>query len=334
MAFLIKPNMFARSTRVLLGMLYAVSLAILLLKMQRYRAGGDTDSFHDIQIPYLQLIPRHTVLHPWVVCTAIFAEITVTSLVLSSVVLYVSTKYVEKFWGSREVVKFVLLVGTITNLLTVLTTIVGNVVRGDVSGMDKPLGGGISYYFGFLVVLKQLIPEHNIILFQGLLNFRAKHLPFVLLVAVVFWSLLVSRLLYPALPSVGSFFTSYVYLRFFQRYSIDPLLPVTMANGGQDSGTLVATGDASDTFLLSEFFPSVVQPYVAVVFARIYDVSGFLGIITPFNQESIDQSNLRAQKRQEQANQVQKLVANSVAERRRQVALQVIEDRILRAEQR
>ena len=53
-----------------------------------------------------------------------------------------------------------------------------------------------------------------------------------------------------------------------------------------------------------------------------------LGIITPFNDDSIEQGNIRAQKRLEQANQTQKSVANSVAERRRQVALQVIEDRI------
>lgn len=333
MAFLIKSNMFAKSTKVLLGTLYAVCLTILLLKMQRYRGGGETESFHDIQIPYVQLIPRYTVIYPWVICTSIFAEITITSLIISTIVLYVSTKYVEKFWGFREVIKFVLLIGSITNLITVLTTIVFNLVRGDVSGMDKPLGGGISYYFGFLVVLKQLIPEHNIILFQGLINFRAKHLPFVLLVAVLFWSIVVSRSLYPSLPSLGSFFTSYIYLRFFQRFSMDPLLPVTMANGGQDSvNSSVLKGDASDTFLLSEFFPSVIKPYVSVVFASIYDVSCFLGIITPFTEDSIEQSNLRAQKRQEQANQVQKSVANSVAERRRQVALQVIEDRISRNE--
>lgn len=332
MALLIKPNMFAKSTKVLLGPLYAISLIILLLKIQKYRNGEVPERFNDTLIPYMQLIPRYVVFYPWVVCTAIFAEITITSVILSTTVLYVSTKYVEKFWGYREVIKFVLLVGSITNFVTVLTTIVFNVIRGDVSGMDKPLGGGISYYFGFLVVLKQMIPEHNIILFQGLINFRAKHLPFVLLVAVLVWSTIISRSFYPALPSLGSFFTSYIYLRFFQRFSMDPLLPVTLANGGQDNiNSSVLIGDASDTFLLAEFFPSVVTPYVSKVFDKVYDLSCFLGIITPFNQDSIDQSNLRAQKRQEQANQVQKSVANSVAERRRQVALQVIEDRISRS---
>ena len=64
------------------------------------------------------------------------------------------------------------------------------------------------------------------------------------------------------------------------------------------------------------------------VFNQVYEVSVLLGIITPFNDESVEQSNLRAQKRQEQVNQNHKNVANSVAERRRQVALQVIEDRI------
>lgn len=315
-----------KATRITLAALVTVSLTTWLIKS--YAIGSELSSTLDV-VPYIQLVPRAAIYHPWVFFTAIFAEPAILSFLISFAVLYVSTSYVEKFWGYREVVKFVLIVGGITNLLTVIVTIVSNIFRGDVLGMDKPLGGGISYYFGFLVVLKQVIPEHNVVLFQGLLHFRVKHVPFMLLLIVLAWSG-VTRSLYPAVPSVVSFFVSYNYLRFNQSFFTDPLLPVTTASGDQSNATLVR-GDASDAFQLVEFFPSITKPYLSVVINEIYEVSVLFGLVTPFNDETIEQSNLRAQKMTEQANQANKLIANSVAERRRQVALQVIEDRINKA---
>ncbi|KAK6464791.1 eukaryotic integral membrane protein-domain-containing protein [Scheffersomyces coipomensis] len=330
MAVFIKTSNVPTSTRALVGLLLAVSAIIFALKFQQLRVAiqqGISISFGELYVPYLQLIPRSTVYYPWVIVTSIFAEVSILSFGFSILVLSISTRYVEKFWGWKEVVKFVLIIGFITNFITVIFAIISNIARNDVEGMDLPLGGGISYYFGFLVVFKQLIPEHNIVLFQGLVNVRVKHLPFALLSLVIVWSLLISRSLYPAIPSLGSFITSYTYLRFFQSFLTDPLLPITTANGDNSNSSLI-TGDASDTFQLVEFFPSITKPYLSIVFDRIYEISVLLGLITPFNDESVEQSNLRAQKRQEQANQSQKSVANSVAERRRQVALQVIEDRI------
>ncbi|KAK6457858.1 eukaryotic integral membrane protein-domain-containing protein [Scheffersomyces xylosifermentans] len=329
MAALLRSNSVPKSTKILLGALVSISALILVLKYNAFKAQTQ-ESFHNMQVPYLQLIPRYTLFYPWVVLTAIFAEVSVVGFGASGLVIFVASGYIEKYWGWKEVVKFVLIVGSITNFVTVLITIVTNIVRGDVAGMNQALGGGISYYFGFLVVFKQLIPEHNIVLFQGLVNFRVKHLPFTLLVLVSLWSLLISRSLYPAIPSINSFIISYSYLRFFQSFVTDPLLPITSASGanGETAGSSLITGDASDTFQLVEFFPSITKPYLSVVFDKGYELIVFLGIVTPFNDETVEQSNLRAQKRQEQANQAQKSVANSVAERRRQVALQVIEDRI------
>lgn len=323
---LLRLHQFPNSTRVSLACLTIVTTLIFLIKLGHYRSSDSSSDtkFHDIQVPYLQLIPRYTIFYPWVVLTAIFAEITVFSLVISASVLIVSTRYVEKFWGFREVIKFITVVGTITNLTTTLVTIVSNVLRGDSSGMDKPLGGGISYYFGFLVVLKQLIPEHNIVLFQGLVNFRVKHLPFMGLCICFLWSLIISRSLYPLLPSANSFIISYTYLRFYQAFPVDPILPISAS--GNDASIIV--GDASDTFQLVSFFPNTLKPYLGIVFDKLYELSVFLGVVTPFNDDIIEQGNLRAQKRLEHINQTNKSVANSVAERRRQVALQVIEDRI------
>ncbi|OBA20341.1 DUF1751-domain-containing protein [Metschnikowia bicuspidata var. bicuspidata NRRL YB-4993] len=312
-------------TRAVALALFWTSVTILIVKVKYLQNPDEQRALHDIVIPYIQLVPRYAIFYPWVFVTAIFAEISVISFLLAFGVLYVSTGYVEKFWGHREVLKFIVIVGAITNLSTVVITIVSNIFRGDVLGMDKPLGGGVSYYFGFLVVFKQLIPEHNVVLFQGLVNFRVKHLPFLLLIIVSVWSA-AARTLYPVLPSVLSFFVAYNYLRFHQSFFADPLLPITSASG-ESSSTYFVSGDASDAFQLVEFFPSACKPYLGPVINSIYDVCVLLGIVTPFNDDAVEQSNMRVQKLSELVNQANNLLANSVAERRRQVALQVIEDR-------
>ncbi|EMG46651.1 hypothetical protein SBY92_005413 [Candida maltosa Xu316] len=322
---ILRGHQLPQSSEILLGALIFVSCILFFLKYQQFQISqGSTDViFHDIHIPFIQLIPRSTIYNPWVLVTAIFAEISILTFTFSFAVLYVGSKFVEKFWGCVETLKFVVIVGALTNLITVVIAIISNIIREDAKNMDQPLGGGISYYFGFLVVSKQLIPEHNIVLFQGVINFRVKHVPFALLVVLSFWSIFITQSLYPAIPSVVSFFVSYFYLRFFQSLSTEPTLPLSTADD-----TSVITGDASDTFQLIEFFPDAAKPFLVPVFNQVYEVSVLLGVVTPFNDESVEQSNLRAQKRQEQANQASKNVANSVAERRRQVALQVIEDRI------
>ncbi|CUM62501.1 uncharacterized protein PRCAT00000052001 [Priceomyces carsonii] len=332
MAILFKAHSLPKSTKILLSMVTSVLLLIFLIRFNKYRnqevkEDGTTLKFKEINVSFLQLVPRFTIYYPWVLATSIFAESTIFSFIPSFYVLLVSSRYLEKFWGYKEVLKFVFIVGTISNLLTVLITIVFNLIRGDVKGMDRPLGGGISYYFGFLVSLKQLIPEHNIILFKGLLNFRVKQLPFILIGLVSCWSLLISRSIYPAVPAINSTLIAFNYLRFYQAFWSDPLLPITTANGDNSNSSFIR-GDASDTFRLVEFFPNILKPYLSGLFEKTYDLSVFLGIVTPFNDDIIEQSNLRTQRRLEQASQSQKSVANSVAERRRQVALQVIEDRI------
>lgn len=340
-ALLFRSHNVPKSTKILIGCLCITSTIILIIRLIYYREQlinniskeeqNDTVilPFKQIQVPFLQLIPRSIIFYPWVILISIFSEISIISFLFSFSILYISTKYIDKFWGSKEVIKFILLIGSLTNFSTVLITISYNIFRGDVNGMDKPLGGGISYYFGFLVVIKQLIPEHNIVLFQGLINFRVKHLPFILINVVIVWSIFISKSLYPAIPSISSFIISYNYLRFYQVFKSDPILPITTASGTSDQDhSSILKGDASDTFQLVEFFPSLSKPYLTPVFNQCYELGSFLGIITPFNDNSIEQSNLRAQKRFEHVNQTQKSVANSVAERRRQVALQVIEDRI------
>lgn len=321
----------SESTKLLLAALCAISLTIVIIKINtlqheahnaRVYATELNLSISQINVPVLQLIPETAIKFPWVLVTAIFAEVSYFGFIASAIVLAAGSAYAESFWGSAETIRFVLVVGTVTNLATVLVTILCNLVRGDVQNMKLPLGGGLPYYIGFLVVLRQLIPEHNVSLFNKLVNFRAKHLPCLLLAVALAWSLLVSRSLYPAIPALSSFIVSYLYLRFYQTIPSDSVLPTA---AGQTSTPIM--GDASDTFMLAEFFPAALKPYLGPVFDAVYNACVLLSIVPAFTEELIEQSNARARKRLEQAQQSHG-AGNSVAERRRQVALQVIEEKI------
>lgn len=312
-AFLIAS--VALSTKIAVSSL--VSITFILVGFKVYK-----NDFLALN-PYIQLLPRTAVFYPWVFATAIFAETSIVGFFLSFIVLVISTRYVEKFWGYKEVLKFIFLVGVLTNFMTVIGVIIINVLRGDEQGMNSPLGGGISYYVGFLVVLKQVIPEHKISLFNGLFNFRVKQFPFILLMLTLVWST-AFKSFYPMLPATFAFVVSYNYLRFFQAFYADLLLPTTNPNSGASRDSSVIRGDASDAFQLVEFFPSATKSFLTPVINGIYDLCVLLSLISPFNEEAVEQSNLRLQTMKVSINEP----SNSEADRRRQIALQVIEERV------
>lgn len=306
---------FPISTRIAVTCLVSVSGTILAIRLYN----KDMQSL----IPFIQLLPKYAILYPWVFAAAIFAEVSFFGFLMSLSVLVVSTKYVEKFWGYKEVTKFIFLVGLLTNLMTVILVIIINLLRENVQGMVQPLGGGISLYVGFLVALKQLIPEHNVVLFQGLVNFRVKYFPFLLLGAASLWSVLMSSF-YPVLPAFFAFIVSYNYLRFFQSFYADSLLPTTNPVSAGSRDLNIIRGDASDAFQLVEFFPSAAKPVLEPAVNGIYDLGVLLSLIAPFDEDAVEQGNLRVQT----MNQHETPKPNSESERRRQVALQVIEERI------
>lgn len=308
------------STKIAVACLVLVSFTLFVIKITQ------NDASEGNLIPYIQLIPRYAIFYPWVFATAVFAEISFVGFLVSLAVLVVATKYVEKFWGYKEVLKYIFLVGILTNLITVIMVIIINMLRGNVQGMNQPLGGGASYYMGFLIVLKQVIPEHNVVLFQGLVNFRVKHFPFILLVLALVWSI-AFKSLYPIFPAMFSFIVSYNYLRFIQSFYADSLLPTVNPASAANANTNIIRGDASDAFQLIEFFPSALKPVLQPAINGVYDVAVLLSLIAPFDEDAIELSNLRVQNMSQQA-EVMSNKANTEADRRRQVALQVIEERI------
>ena len=78
-----------------------------------------------------------------------------------------------------------------------------------------PIQGLVALEAGFLVALKQLVPEHTVSLFKGIIRVRIKHFPAIFVLAnmisgpllgtdTAFWL------------SLTGFVVSWVYLRFFR----------------------------------------------------------------------------------------------------------------------
>lgn len=315
-----------QATKYLIITLSVSSLLLFFLKYRMYKGliqSGETDiNLDDIIVPYLQLIPNHTLLHPWTVVTSIFLETRVWKYFLSIVVIFFAGKFIERSWSSKELIKFVVFIGGVTNLLVSLSLILANIIF-KLHYFNVPVDGNVSLLVSFLVVFKQLIPEHSLVLFKGTVHARVKHIPFLTLLVLSFLSIITLQAT-PFLQSWIGFLVSWSYLRFFQSNIIDPLLP----QPNDVIGVQRLKGDASETFSLVHFFPDVLAPILSPVFDQFYELFVQLGLLNRFNDTEIEQSNLIANRRLTGQQQSQQTDARTAAERRRQVALKVLEERI------
>lgn len=329
------------TSKIFISLLGLISGLTMIIRYWTYRklltAAHPDDSemaaFSDIYIPPLQLIPWSTLFNPWVLFTSAFVETNFVRFCIACGVWIAGCNYCEKNWNLDEVansrkrvfsetVYYVSLCVFFTNLTSVLTVIVGFLIQSDLHSdyLKHPLNHGcFVMLMPFLVAAKQSSPEHEIKLFKGTFYFRFKQLPFLILVMSLLCSLF--RFSWsPTLPIVNSFLISWTYLRFFQ---INPvtldLLPSTVTSPKE-----FIRGDASITFAMQDFFPEVLRPWIKPVCRVFYHMNVFLGIITGFNEDEVEAGNLRAIKR---INTSSTMSARGAAERRRQVALKVLEER-------
>lgn len=313
------------TTKFLLVALTFTSLLLWYIKIQTYNrlvSEGNTDvDAQFIVVPLLQLIPNYTLTHPWTLVTSIFIDTSVWRYFLSFGLLIISGRFIERSWSSAELLRFICTVCSITNLLTVLSVIVLNLLFG-LEFFNVPIDGNLSLLISFLVVFKQLIPEHSIILFKGTVHARVKHLPFATLFLITFGSLL-SGSTVVLLQSWLGFLVAWTYLRFYQSNLVDPLLP------SNSIGIQRSQGDASETFALVHFFPGVTHPVLAPAFNMAYNTLTSAGIVPQFNEQDVEQGNLVANRRLTgQVGSRGDIDSRNAAERRRQVALKVLEERI------
>lgn len=299
-------------------------------------------------IPYLTLVPSQFLFYPWTLLTATFVEQNIFTVLLNVATLFYGGKYLERGWGSREFTKFIVTIAVVPNVVIVPLYIVWAAIRGGSSSgyalfSDQEcttsctppadshsfsvtqICGGISIQAAFLVAFKQLVPEHTVTIFKGLVKMRVKHFPAAFLLLNTVGGVLLGTHVAATLAWFG-LITSWTYLRFFKR---QPDLTGTSTDG------LGIKGDASETFAFKCFFPDVVQPPIGVVSDVVYSALVSLKVCTPFSEAEIASGNQQALARGEAG--LPSLLSNrggrgmakrEEAERRRAVALKALDQRL------
>ncbi|KAH3676015.1 hypothetical protein WICMUC_002311 [Wickerhamomyces mucosus] len=321
------------ATKFLLILLTFFSILLQFIKFQTYKQlilqGEKNIDSNYIVVPILQLIPNQIIWHPWTLTTSIFIDLTIWRFLLSFIQIFIGGKFIERSWSSKELIKFIILICSISNFITILSLIfIGLFIN--LNYIDIPIDGNLSLLISFLVVFKQLIPEHSIVLFKGTIHARIKHLPFLILIILSIISILTISIT-PLLQSWIGFLISWIYLRFYQNNIVDPLLPQSIndqTNTTNSNSNSNLKGDASEIFSLIHFFPNFLHPILSPIFNQIYQIFINLKILPKFNDLDIENGNLIANRRLTGQQPSQPIDSRNAAERRRQVALKVLEERI------
>ncbi|WOL08082.1 hypothetical protein Cni_G16834 [Canna indica] len=188
-------------------------------------------------LPYLALIPSRTIPFTWNLITAGYIEQSIIGVTISTVGLLLLGKLLEPLWGSKEFLKFIMLVNVLTSICVFVTAIALYYITRQERYLYTPFSGFHGVLSGFLVGIKQILPD------QELLKIKAKWMPtLVALISVATSFFTMDSVSY--LPTLlFGMYISWIYLRYFQRR------PETSLKG-----------DPSDDFSFSSFFPEFLRP--------------------------------------------------------------------------
>ncbi|XP_042452206.1 rhomboid-like protein 19 [Zingiber officinale] len=188
-------------------------------------------------LPYVALIPSRTIPFAWNLITAGYIEQSILGVAISTVGLLSFGKLLEPLWGSKEFLKFIIVVNLLTSICVFVTAIALYYITRQESYLYTPFSGFYGILSGFLVGIKQILPD------QEILKIKAKWIPTLVgLISVVTSFFTTNSVSY--LPTLlFGMYMSWIYLRYFQRRVETSL-----------------KGDPSDEFSFSSFFPEFLRP--------------------------------------------------------------------------
>ncbi|CAG8580378.1 801_t:CDS:2, partial [Dentiscutata erythropus] len=225
-------------------------------------------------LPNFALVPGHAIQNFWTFFTAGFLETNPASLIGSIIAMVACGKYLERAWGSKDFLKFVGIILIGVTLSTYFTYLLEYVITGDEHYLyeykfildlhyrfEVEANGMIGVICGFLVALKQLVPEH---LVRIPLSIRIKHFPGIF----VIWSF-AYFLIFDAqsqfLFVIYGWLISWTYIRFFK-----------MQDG--------LRGDRSETFSMASFFPEFIQPPIKIISKLVFNILVLLRCCKPIKK--------------------------------------------------
>ncbi|KAL6245610.1 hypothetical protein RBB50_007609 [Rhinocladiella similis] len=324
-------------TRALLAVTVTLSLLYNIARWRLLQADldpttGGEDKAPRRVVPYLALVPAQCIWYPWTFLSAAFVEQNIFTLLLQGGTLFFGGKYLERAWGTKGFIYVVLIASIIPYVLAAPTYILWAAITGSSDRTMTPLNGGITLQAAFLVAFKQLVPEHTVSIYKGMIKMRVKHFPAVFLGVNTISGLILGTDTALLLAWYG-LITTWTYLRFYKR---QPDLSSTSPDGGG------LRGDASETFAFATFFPDVMQPPIAAFCNQVFLLLCSLKICTPFSNEDIATGNEQAAARGEaglpsfsrQARGARGMSKREEAERRRALALKALDERLNAASSR
>jgi len=323
-------------TRGLLAITIALTLLYNIARWRQSQADpASTTPTNPTQrpyVPYLALIPSVCISYPWTFLIATFVEQNIITLLANGTNIFFGGKYLERAWGSQGFIYVILVTSIIPNLLVAPTYILWAAVTGNPERALTPINGGIATQAAFLVAFKQLVPEHTVSIYKGMIKMRVKHFPAIFLAVNTLSGILLGTDTAFILAWYG-LITAWTYLRFVKRQP-------DLSGAATESRGL--KGDASETFAFATFFPDIVQPPIAALCNQIYVLMCNMKILKSFSDEEIASGNEHAAARGEtglpsfhrQARGARGMSKREEAERRRALALKALDERLKSASSR
>lgn len=318
MSLLRTLNKLPDVTKGLLGALLVTAVIYNGIRLQ-YPIEG----FRLQEVPYLALVPAQVFYYPWTLVTTTFVEQNLIGFVVSLLTIVFGGRYFERAWGSKGFAMTVLVTSLIPNVVIVPTYYIWGAIMGNTARTSTACTGSITLQAAFLVAFKQLVPEHTVSIYKGVLKVRVKHFPAIFLLVNTLSGLLLGTDTALIFAWLG-FLTTWIYLRFYKKQP-----DLTGANTS-------VKGDASETFAFATFFPNVLQPPVAALSDQIFNFMCVIKVCTPFSDEAVELSNQQAASRGDaglpqfvkQSRGKMGMSKREEAERRRALALKALDQRL------
>lgn len=263
----------------------------------------------------------------WTLLTYPFFENNLLALIFGLFMITVASKLLEPLWGYKEFFKFILISSITSGFFSgIIYLIVYCLTLNEIFLYSKKFYGLAAIIGSICIGLKQTRGE-DFILKTPWLSLQINDVPFIILTS--FWSLSIIlnlfTLEYCTLLTTGMY-CSWIYLRFYQNHQ-----------RGQ--------GDMADHFSLDKFFPRPLNRFIKVGSFFCWQLSTRFGLCkkslssSTLNNQLSGQHNLNninnnsSSSNNTPANMVLPGVDNFDAERRRQKALQQLNERLQKTEE-
>ncbi|KAF8640642.1 hypothetical protein AX17_000299 [Amanita inopinata Kibby_2008] len=254
---------------------------------------------------YLVMVPGSTLFHPWTFVTSALVETSIMELIATLVFVPASLKYLEKLWGSIEVLKFIVVSVGVSNIIAFGFNWIEFIATSNadlfLNGMQYH--GQMALQIALLVAFTQLIPEHQVQIL-GMVRVRVKTLPMAYLTLSTVLCFLGFQC--PWIIIQFGWYVSWVYLRFYKK------------NAGESLGGGDTYGDRSETFALVSWFPPFMRFPLTVLGNTVYSLASRFRLIP---------SSVVADLEGNGYSQVAG-TARAEAERRRAMALKALDQRL------